>query len=65
MITFLTDDWKLVKDYCETQLNNQRNLMENPEKTYKDKLIANGKIIALKELLTLPQRKELLPKESK
>ena len=55
MVNFQSDDWAFVKDHVENLLKDYRTFLENPDKTYKEKLIANGKIIALKLVLNLPQ----------
>lgn len=55
MLNFLSDDWKFIKDRCEKRLLDFRNILENPEKTYKEKLVANGRILAYREVLNMPQ----------
>jgi hypothetical protein len=55
MVTFKSEDWQLVQSEAEQMLKNQRDILENPNKTYKEKLIANGQVLALKRILNLPQ----------
>jgi hypothetical protein len=54
MLNFNSDDWKFVKEQLESHLANQRDLIENPAKTYREVLEARGKIQILKTLLNLP-----------
>jgi hypothetical protein len=59
MVNFFSDDWKFVKEFAERRLTDFRNILENPDKTYKEKLIANGRILAYREFLNLPQSAKL------
>ncbi len=63
MVTFRTEDWMLVQSKAEEMLKNQRDILENPNKTYKEKLIANGQILALKTIINLPQSTTLPRKD--
>lgn len=62
MINFNEEVWKLVVQRCEEQLANQRAILELPERSYKEKLIANGQVMALKTLLKLPESPEFARK---
>ena len=55
-LTFTTDDWYYTKDRLEKRLAEFRNITESPDKTYKEKLIATGKILLAKELLNMPNQ---------
>lgn len=54
-VNFRSDDWIYVKKVLEEALQNQRAILENAEKTYKEKLIATGDIQRIKTLLNMPQ----------
>lgn len=58
MITFHEEVWLYVKSRAEEQLKNQRDKLENPETTFKESLLAKGRILALKSILNLPHEAE-------
>lgn len=62
MVNFRSEDWIYVKSEIERLLQNQRDVLENPAKTYKEKLLANGQVLVLKTLLQLPQTTEFAAK---
>lgn len=62
-VNFRSDDWLYVKKVLEEALTNQRAILENVEKTYKEKLVATGDIKRIKTLLNLPQMPHLPPKD--
>jgi hypothetical protein len=49
-----SDDWKHVEQEVKRLLQNQRDLLENPATGYRDKLLANGAILAYKTILKMP-----------
>lgn len=55
MITFKEEVWLLLEKSLEESLNNQRNVLENIETTYKQKLVAIGDIRRIKTILAMPQ----------
>ena len=60
-VNFKSEDWEYVRVIVERTLENQRAILENPEKTYKEKLVANGQVLLAKTLLNLPQSLNILP----
>lgn len=53
-VNFQSDDWHFAKQFCDKRLVDFRRIMENPDKTYKENLIALGRILAYREFLNLP-----------
>lgn len=54
LVTFRSGDWNYVVQICEEVLKMQRSLLENPNTSYKEKLIAIGHIANAKKILNLP-----------
>jgi len=54
LVTFRSADWNYVVQICEETLKKQRSLLENPNTSYKEKLIAIGHIADAKKILNLP-----------
>lgn len=52
---FTSGEWKFIKQEVEKAIENQRKLLEMLDKTYKEKLVATGQILAYRKVLNLPQ----------
>ncbi len=55
MISFKSDEWKLVVEELDKHLNNARSILENKETTPEDTAFYRGRIALAKELLRLPE----------
>jgi hypothetical protein len=60
-VTFLSADWLHVIAHVETALKNQRSLLEQPNNTFREKLLAIGAINALKAIQNLPNAPTAVP----
>lgn len=54
-VTFQSGDWLYIKECIEKAIAHQRSQLENPTTTYRETILARGRIVALKQILNLPQ----------
>lgn len=54
-VNFRSADWKYIEQRLNELIQNQRDILESKNSTYKDSLIARGYVLAYKNILNLPQ----------
>lgn len=52
-VNFNGDTWRFVEDRCNKLLSNQLSILQQQDKSYKDLILAQGQILALKSILNL------------
>lgn len=64
-VNFHDDTWKYVENELVKNIENMRAVCTNPAKSYKEVLVAQGGIQALKTILNLPQAAQALAATTK
>ena len=60
-VSFQSEDWKFVKAELEKQVSNGRDILENKLTTPEDTAFYRGRVALAKEILKLPELKEIAP----